>query len=100
MIARPSALLGVLLAASPAAAQTIREDPRDIPYFERHHAERNAVLRQCQTDVRLAQSATCQNAEAAGAGQLGKPLPRNFADQWRYPRAVPLPPAKGPLRGT
>ena len=73
----------LLLAASPAMA----DDPRDIPYFERHHAERKAVLQQCQRDVRLAQSATCQNAERAGAAQLGRPL-APLPPEWRFPGAA------------
>lgn len=74
--------LALLLAPPSAMGQSMRDDPRDIPYFERNHAERRAVLEQCQRDVRLARTATCQNAERAGAAQLGRPLP-------------PLPPGWG-----
>ena len=95
MIGRPVFLLAALLAASPALAQTIREDPRDIPYFEKRPAEREAVLRQCHRDVRIARSPICQNAERAGAAQLGRPL-QPLPPEWRY---FPHP-AKGPARGT
>lgn len=88
---RAVTVLALLLAAGPAAAQ----DTRDIPYFERNPAERRAVLRRCQADVRLARTAVCQNAEAAGAGQLGRPLPPASVfppPDWRV--RPPPPPGK------
>lgn len=87
---RSAIALALLLAAPAALAQSMREDPRDIPYFERNHAERRSVLERCQRDVRLARTATCQNAERAGAGQLGRPLPKDWLPpEWRYPTRGP-----------
>lgn len=84
MIARPAALLAALMVATPGLAQTMREDPRDIPYFERNPAEREAVLKQCHRDVRIARSPICTNAERAGSGQLGRPL-QPLPPEWYYP---------------
>jgi hypothetical protein len=98
----------VMVAASPVAAQSIQDDPRDIPYFETHHAERRAMLERCQRDVRLARMPVCQNAELAGAAQMGRPLPP-LPPEWGYPpswRRQSAPPAplvpivKGSARAT
>ena len=95
-----AALVASPVAALPALAQSMREDPRDIPYFERHHAEREAVLKQCQRYVRIARSPICINAERAGAGQLGRPW-QPLPPEWRqYPYAPSPPQQRGTARGT
>src|SRR5690349_19817749 len=37
----------------------------DIPWYMDHPAERRALIAECQNDWRLAQSWTCNNAQAA-----------------------------------
>ena len=93
--------VALALCAGAAQAQTVQQDPRDIPYFERNPAERRAVLRRCQSDVRIAASPICANAERAGSAQLGRPLPppSQFPPPG-YRRDDIRPIGKGSLRGT
>ncbi len=65
-----AALLLVPLLGAPAPAAA---EPYDIPWFLAHPEERRAWLQRCHTDVALAQTRECQNAERAGAGaELGR----------------------------
>lgn len=94
-------ILGVLLAAAPAAAQ-------DIPWFEANPSERQAVLRRCHDDHRIARTATCANAETAETRAYARRLGRSL----RYPdppspmvieaakRACARPPSERGLLGS
>ncbi|UZO91796.1 EexN family lipoprotein [Roseomonas mucosa] len=71
------ALAILLLLAAPAASAA----EFDIPWFQKNPAERQAWLRLCRDDARLARRAECDNAKAAevrstrARGRLGHPLP-------------------------
>ena len=84
MIARPATLLAALVVAGPVLAHTWRADPGDIPNGAPPPAAGAAVLKQCHRDVRIARSPICTNAERAGSGQLGRPLPP-LPPEWYYP---------------
>jgi len=70
------ALALVALGTTPVLAQRPREN-RDVPWFQAHPQILDETLRRCQRDARLAASWECQNAEAAGASRMGRPLSRN-----------------------
>jgi len=47
----------------------------DIPWFQAHPEIHEQTLRRCHQDYRLAETAECLNAEAAGTRRMGRPLP-------------------------
>ena len=47
----------------------------DIPYFLANPDVHAETLRRCHSDYALAHTPECENAEAAGARRLGRPLP-------------------------
>lgn len=67
----------VTVSTAPAIAQRPREN-RDVPWFQAHPQILDETLRRCQRDARLAASWECQNAEAAGASRMGRPLPNTL----------------------
>lgn len=66
------------LGTAPAFAQRAREN-RDVPWFQAHPQILDETLRRCHRDARLAATWECQNAEAAGASRMGKPLPNTLS---------------------
>jgi hypothetical protein len=64
----------VTMGTASAVAQRPREN-RDVTWFQAHPQILDETLRRCQRDARLAASWECQNAEAAGASRMGRPLP-------------------------
>lgn len=76
-------------------------EPGDVPYYKARPAERAALLRKCQTDVALAMTRECQNAEAADASTIGRPLrPGDIPpDPWFRRGAPPSPPIVTPPPG-
>lgn len=67
----------VALGTAPTLAQRSREN-RDVPWFQTHPQVLDETLRRCQRDARLAATWECQNAEAAGASRMGRPLPNTL----------------------
>lgn len=67
----------VALGTAPVLAQRQREN-RDVPWFQVHPQILDETLRRCQRDARLASTWECQNAEAAGASRMGRPLPNTL----------------------
>jgi hypothetical protein len=64
----------LVLGTAPALAQQSRREVRDVPWFQARPQILDETLRRCQRDARLAATWDCQNAEAAGASRLGRPL--------------------------
>jgi hypothetical protein len=88
----------VALGTAPALAQRPREN-RDVPWFQAHPQILDETLRRCQRDARLAASWECQNAEAAGASRMGRPLPNPLPGRSQPPmagKADPLEPDYNP----
>jgi hypothetical protein len=88
----------VALGTAPALAQRPREN-RDVPWFQAHPQILEETLRRCQRDARLAASWECQNAEAAGASRMGRPLPNALPRGGQAPaveNADPLAPDFNP----
>ena len=73
---RGTALLLALatLGAAPVLAQGSRE-VHDVPWFQARPQVLDETLRRCHRDARLMATWECQNAEAAGASRIGRPLP-------------------------
>lgn len=82
-----AATLALVAALLPAAAGA---EPYDIPWFQANPQEQARVLRACQDDHRKINSPICQNARAARARGMGRPLGPPPADPWYTPRPGPL----------
>ncbi|WP_424138476.1 hypothetical protein [Roseomonas chloroacetimidivorans] len=83
------ALALVAAGAAPVLAQQSRE-VRDVPWYQARPQVLEETLRRCHRDARLAATWDCQNAEAAGASRMGRPLPNTLprAGQGRQPPPV------------
>ena len=77
---RGAALVLALVAvgATPVLARPLREEVRDVPWFQARPGILDETLRRCHRDARLAATWECQNAEAAGASRMGRPLPNTL----------------------
>ena len=90
------AALAVVLAVLPTAGRA----DGDVSYYLANPAERRAMVRRCQNDAALSVTRECQNANAASAVELIRPVPRNLLlPEWRSPGDMPVAPI-GPPRGT
>lgn len=88
----------VWLALAPGAG---RAEPQDIPWFQARPDVMRETIRRCQNDFRLARSPVCQNARAAQARGMGKPLqPNTQHEPWYRPQAPAIAPVgRGRVRG-
>lgn len=81
--------LALALAALPAGVRA----EGDVAYYLANPAERRATVRRCQNDAALMATRECQNANAAGAVEMIRPLPRNLLlPEWRMPGEAPVSP--------
>nr|WP_294566811.1 EexN family lipoprotein [uncultured Rhodopila sp.] len=61
-------IIAAALLLLPVAAYADQPPAMPVSWWMAHPAERNRIIRQCQDNSRLARTANCVNAEAAGQG--------------------------------